>query len=153
MKDLEEILKQMRRLMRLSLGIGALLVVVLALKFNLIDLSFLHALDEAEVVQAPVADTALYGTLDEQSGLIVDKGLNVVKANCGACHSTFLVAQNRLTRQGWQDLIKWMQATQNLWDLGEQEAVILDYLEKNCAPKSSGRRKSLANVEWYELNE
>lgn len=153
MKELEEIVKRMRRLMRLSLGIGGLLVFVLAIKFNVIDLSFVNNVSEPETVQLPLVDTSLYGTLDEQSGLIIDQGLNVVKANCGACHSTFLVAQNRLTRQGWEDLIRWMQAEQNLWDLGEQEVVILDYLEKNCAPMSAGRRKSLASIDWYELNE
>jgi hypothetical protein len=153
MKELEEIVKRMRKLMHLSLAIGAFLVFILALKFNVIELSFVNDVTEPEVVQLPVADTSLYGTLDEQSGLIIDKGLNVVKANCGACHSTFLVAQNRLTRQGWEDLIRWMQAEQNLWDLGEQEVVILDYLEKNCAPKSTGRRRNLANIEWYVLNE
>ena len=153
MKELEEIVKRMRKLMYLSLGIGAFLVFMLALKFNVVDVSFMNAIPEPVVVEVPVADTSLYGTIDEPSGLIIDKGLNVVKANCGACHSTFLVAQNRLTREGWKDLIRWMQAEQNLWDLGEQEVVILDYLEKNCAPKSTGRRRNLANIEWYILNE
>ena len=44
-----------------------------------------------------------------------------------------------------------MQETQKLWDLGGDEVVILDYLEKNYAPKEHGRRTPLKNIEWYEL--
>ena len=139
--------------MLLSLGIAVLLVFVLSLKFKFIDLTFITPIPESKTAVIPAVDTSLYGTIDEQSGLVIDDGLNIVKANCGACHSTLLVAQNHLTRQSWKELIRWMQAEQNLWDLGEQEPVILDYLEKNCGPKSSGRRKNLASINWYILNE
>lgn len=85
------------------------------------------------------------------TGLIVDDGCQEVMVTCGACHSLDLVTQNRATRSGWKDIIVWMQETQKLWDLGEKEVVILDYLAKNYAPENSGRRKNLENVEWYNL--
>ncbi len=91
------------------------------------------------------------GLLDLESGLIIDVGYRVVKTQCGVCHSTALVTQNRASREGWTDIIRWMQATEKLWDLGENEVIILNYLEKNYAPKKKGRRQNLENVEWYEL--
>jgi len=85
-------------------------------------------------------------------GLVKNKGYDIVKANCTACHSSKLVTQNRATREGWKSMIRWMQETQNLWELGDNEDIILDYLTKNYAPIYKGRRQNLANVEWYELN-
>ena len=85
------------------------------------------------------------------TGLIVDRGIQEVMTTCAACHSLDLVKQNRATREGWKDLIVWMQETQKLWDLGESEAVILDYLSKNYAPTNTGRRKNLEVAEWYDL--
>ena len=49
-------------------------------------------------------------------------------------------------------MITWMQKSQNLGDLGNNEKVILDYLEKNYGPEESGRRKSLVIAEWYKLD-
>jgi hypothetical protein len=89
--------------------------------------------------------------IDLESGLIVDEGYEIVRGTCGTCHSLNLVTQNSATREGWKDIIVWMQKTQKLWDLGESEAIILDYLEKNYAPKEQGRRAPLKNIEWYEL--
>jgi len=89
--------------------------------------------------------------IDIASGLIVDNGYELVKVTCGACHALDLVTQNSASREGWKDIIVWMQQTQKLWDLGDNEALILDYLEKNYAPKEQGRRAQLKNIEWYEL--
>ncbi len=89
--------------------------------------------------------------IDWGKGLIVDDNYELVYGTCSACHSIDLVTQNSATREGWKDLIVWMQQTQKLWDLGESEALILDYLEKNYAPKEQGRRAPLKDLEWYEL--
>ena len=89
--------------------------------------------------------------IDLESGLIVDNGYELVKVTCGACHALDLVTQNSASREGWKDIIVWMQQTQKLWDLGDNEALILDYLEKNYAPKEQGRRAQLKNIEWYDL--
>ena len=86
-----------------------------------------------------------------ESGLIVDEGYVIVRGVCGACHSLDLVTQNKATRDGWKDIIVWMQQTQNLSDLGENETLILDYLAKNYAPTEQGRRAQLKDIEWYDL--
>ncbi|MCB0555582.1 MAG: hypothetical protein KDD02_18690 [Phaeodactylibacter sp.] len=89
------------------------------------------------------------------TGLAVAEGFEVVRANCTVCHSGHLVAQNRATRDGWQEMIRWMQRTQGLWQLGDKEAVILDYLAANYAPQEMGRRANLnlEAIEWYILEE
>jgi len=85
------------------------------------------------------------------TGLIVDTSVMIVRATCTACHSINLVTQNKADRKGWKDMIVWMQESQGLWDLGANEDLILNYLAKNYAPKDTGRRKNLKNIEWYEL--
>jgi CxxC motif-containing protein (DUF1111 family) len=82
-----------------------------------------------------------------------DDGFNQVKASCLACHSSKLITQNRATRDGWKKMIRWMQETQNLWDLGPNEDIILDYLAKNYAPEETGRRAQLTDIEWYVLED
>ena len=88
------------------------------------------------------------------SGLKFDDNFQLVRGNCTGCHSGKLIAQNRATREGWQQMIRWMQATQGLWDLGNSESRILDYLEKHYSPQEIGRRANLntEDIEWYILN-
>ena len=85
------------------------------------------------------------------SGFKADENLGLVINNCTACHSSKLIIQNRATKEGWLAMIRWMQETQNLWNLGENEKPILEYLSKNYAPQNKGRRAPLENIEWYEL--
>ena len=99
-----------------------------------------------------IRDTPAANISDNHFGLPETEGFDLVKGQCSGCHSLQLVAQNKLTRQGWKDLIHWMQREQNLWPLGELEKPILDYLEKNCAPTQGGRRKALAKTTWYALD-
>lgn len=88
------------------------------------------------------------------TGLVAAPGWELVRGNCTGCHSAKLITQNRASREGWQSMIRWMQETQGLWDLGENEASILEYLATNYAPKEEGRRAKLdvENIEWYVLN-
>lgn len=88
-----------------------------------------------------------------ETGFVQDVGMIEVIDNCTNCHSAKLVTQNRMSREAWQATIIWMQETQNLWDLGENETVILDYLAKNYAPQSKGRRQNLAVEKWYVLQQ
>ncbi|MEA3354239.1 MAG: hypothetical protein U9Q33_10520 [Campylobacterota bacterium] len=89
--------------------------------------------------------------IDPATGLIVDKGVEDVIANCTVCHSAKFITLQRGDRQTWKDMIVWMQKTQGLWSLdmpnakGENtEKVILDYLAKNYAPDDKiERRKNL----------
>jgi len=88
-----------------------------------------------------------------ETGFIQDVGMTAVINNCTNCHSAKLVTQNRMSREAWHATIIWMQETQNLWDLGEDESLILDYLAKNYAPGSKGRRQNLAIEKWYVLQQ
>jgi len=103
---------------------------------------------------APTSAIALSDTLkkDTETGMIVDKDLYMVKAQCTSCHSSKLIVQNRFTRVGWKQKIRWMQAKHNLWDLGETEKQVLDYLEKYYAPTATlARRQPLKDIKWYKL--
>lgn len=95
--------------------------------------------------------------------LLVENGIHVatgfkaegdymtVVANCTSCHSSKLILQNRATKEGWEEMIRWMQQTQKLWDLGENEEKILNYLATHYGPEDKGRRAPLAVEEWYEI--
>lgn len=109
------------------------------------------------VLQKPAAskvtDTVKF---DVQTGLVEDKNLTLIIANCTACHSTRLIQQHRFSREGWVGKIRWMQKNHNLWDLGTSEKSVLDYLEKYYSPESASnkvpaRRAPLENIKWYKL--
>lgn len=86
-----------------------------------------------------------------RTGLIHAEGMGVVIGNCTGCHSAKLITQNRMTAERWNETIKWMQETQNLWDLGDNQEIIVNYLVKNYPPAKSGtRRSNLSEIEWYE---
>lgn len=103
-----------------------------------------------EEANPEIDDDLIVDGIHVATGLIVDDGFLQVKASCTSCHSSALITQNRATRKGWEKMIRWMQETQNLWDLGQNEPVILDYLAKNYAPEETGRRPNLAGIEWYD---
>lgn len=88
-----------------------------------------------------------------RTGLIEAEGLTAVINNCTNCHSAKLVIQNRMNKERWVSTIRWMQRTQNLWQLGDQEEVILNYLVTNYPPQKKGRRQSLGEIEWYALED
>jgi hypothetical protein len=78
---------------------------------------------------------------DPDTGLIKAEGWETVKQNCTACHSAALVIQNSGSRNHWEYLIRWMQATQGLWPFAPQvEDTILDYLAEHYGPKEGARR-------------
>jgi len=91
--------------------------------------------------------------IHQRTGFYADPNLPIIIAACTSCHSSKLVTQNRATRPGWEAMIRWMQETQGLPDLGDKEPIILDYLAKYYAPKSTGRRAhlDLTSIEWYIL--
>lgn len=88
-----------------------------------------------------------------RTGLKDAEGLMAVVNNCTNCHSAELVIQNRMDRERWIATIRWMQETQNLWNLGDNEAIILDYLTTNYPVMNMGRRAPLTDIEWYTLTE
>ena len=87
------------------------------------------------------------------TGFVDADGLTEVIQNCTNCHSAKLVTQNRMTKEGWVATIRWMQETQNLRDLGNNEEIIVNYLAANYAPDKKGRRDILTGIEWYALEE
>lgn len=97
--------------------------------------------EEPEIVQE----------IHEPTGFIVDEGMQETITNCTSCHSAKLVTQNRMSKEGWINTIRWMQETQNLWNLGPNEEIITTYLAKHYAPTETGRRKTLSGIEWYSL--
>lgn len=145
---------------------GSLLITFIALLL-LIYLPFsksIHASfePEHEPITSPISgrtsietdENAVVGGIHVATGMAFDKNFNIVKAACTSCHSSKLITQNRATREGWKQMITWMQATQGLPDLGKNEPIILDYLAKHYAPKAEGRRKNLdaEEIDWYVLS-
>jgi hypothetical protein len=79
--------------------------------------------------------------IDKSSGLIKSPGWQHVRAHCGGCHSHALVTSQRADRKTWQEIIRWMQETQNLWQFQpEVETQILDYLAASYPPQPNRRR-------------
>ncbi len=81
----------------------------------------------------------------QDAGLLADDtDRELIQAHCSACHSLRLVTNQRGDRATWLRLIRWMQATQNLWEFApETEQRILDYLERNYPPEAWTRRAPL----------
>ena len=76
--------------------------------------------------------------------LIKDQGWQLVTAHCSGCHSLQLVTGNRGNRQMWLETIRWMQKSQNFWQLdAKTEGQILTYLAKNYPPAEAQRRPAL----------
>ncbi|MEP0266077.1 monoheme cytochrome C [Dokdonia sp.] len=88
-----------------------------------------------------------------RTGLKEGEGLMETVNNCTNCHSAKLVTQNRMDANRWATTIDWMQETQNLWDLGQNEEIIINYLVTNYPVLKKGRRAALENIEWYELED
>lgn len=86
-----------------------------------------------------------------RTGFIEAPGMQETINNCTNCHSAQLVIQNRMSKERWMATIDWMQQTQNLWELGENEEVIINYLVENYPVIDKGRRAILKDVEWYKL--
>jgi hypothetical protein len=87
-----------------------------------------------------VTEAAEPTAYDPITGFAIGENYQIVRAHCTACHSAKLVTQNRMTRENWLSTIVWMQKSQGLWPLGEQESKILDYLETYYSPLVTSRR-------------
>ncbi|KAA2217125.1 monoheme cytochrome C [Maribacter flavus] len=87
-----------------------------------------------------------------RTGLVAADGLQEVITNCTTCHSSKLIVQNRMGKEQWNATIRWMQETQGLWDLGDNQKIIVDYLTTNYPVFKKGRRAALRDIEWYTLD-
>ena len=91
------------------------------------------------LAKAPLAIAAV--DVDPSTCLIESPGWELVRAQCGGCHSYGLITNQRGDRETWLEIIRWMQETQNFWDLGvDVESAILDYLAENYPPPREFRR-------------
>lgn len=126
------------------------------LVYYTINPSFFNFKSESEmVVVQPIEDDEdrIVNGIHIRTGLKDAEGLMTVVNNCTNCHSAKLVTQNRMTKEGWNATIKWMQETQNLWGLGKNQEIIVNYLVTNYPPVAKGRRMALKNIEWYDLED
>ena len=94
------------------------------------------------LARLPLATPA--ADVDPDTGLVIQPGWEDVRVHCGTCHSLGLVTHQRADRATWLDMIRWMQATQNLWSFEpDTESRILDYLADNYPPRGDYRRPPL----------
>ena len=85
---------------------------------------------------------ALADGIDTDTGLVTARGWEDVRAHCGGCHAYHVVTNQRANRNAWRDMIRWMQRTQNLWQIPDQaETRILDYLADNYGPDEAARQR------------
>ncbi|GAA3608286.1 monoheme cytochrome C [Flavivirga amylovorans] len=153
MKDQEFRNKVKRIYLGVTLFFGLLVIGAGALIYKLAYPSFL-SFDDVKQIETyrEVEDLdKIENGIHLATGFKDDVGLQTVIVSCTPCHSAKLVTQNRANKEGWVSIIRWMQETQNLWDLGKNESVIVNYLAKNYAPEEKGRRVNLEDIEWYDL--
>lgn len=87
----------------------------------------LATLFAGEAMLAPAG--ARYDPNDEWQGLPKGKGREAVFYNCVACHSMAIIQQQRLNRQVWNDVLRWMIDEVGMPKPSEKDyRLILDYL-------------------------
>lgn len=147
----------------LLVGVAGLVIVLVILSATVIFFAFYYGSMEPDTaddtdpsIESKLNTEPFNGEVvdgkDAATGLVVGDGFEIVRTTCTGCHSSSIILQNRFTREGWKAKIVWMQETQGLWELGENEPIILDYLAKHYAPEPpKGRRIPLKDIDWYEL--
>nr|WP_298924325.1 monoheme cytochrome C [uncultured Allomuricauda sp.] len=153
MSSENEFKQQVRSLyQKLIAAFGLIAIAVFAFIYVALNPSVLqNKPEETAIITIPEVEGKIENGIHVATGFIDGTGLTEVIQNCTNCHSAKLVTQNRMTKEGWVATIRWMQETQNLWDLGNQEEAIVNYLATNYAPQKKGRREVLTDIEWYPL--
>ncbi|PTM10505.1 MAG: monoheme cytochrome C [Bacteroidetes bacterium] len=148
---------QVRKVYQLLMLLFALFVITGGgLVYYMVNPSFFDFKSKSETVVATpleVDEDRIENGIHVRTGLLDAEGLMVVVNNCTNCHSAKLVTQNRMNTERWNATIKWMQETQNLWDLGGNQEIIVNYLVSNYPPIDKGRRMILVDIDWYELED
>ncbi|UCS93648.1 hypothetical protein KZP23_00995 [Echinicola marina] len=148
----KELINALKRLLSWLLGISIFLVVFMVGLLIINQNPAMMISEEKEDKPEPLIHSDLVKDgIHVATGLVAKEGYETVIANCTNCHAADLVIQNRGDRAHWESLIKWMQATQGLWDLGKNEEIIVSYLSENYSAEQKGRRANLSGIEWYEL--
>ena len=149
MKDGKSLMTSRKKLLSIFVLLLAMILGLFYLKKN--PNIFKRSTSYEDIIEVEVSFIELDSLTISKSGFVNDIGVSQVIQNCTQCHSTKLVTQNRMSEEGWESTITWMQETQNLWDLGQNHERIVTYLAKNYGPEQKGRRQNLTNLEWYEL--
>ena len=70
---------------------------------------------------------------ESELGLLVSgPGAEETYNNCTACHSERIVAQQGLTKSGWEELLEWMVEEQGMAEIEEPDySLIINYLAEN----------------------
>jgi len=147
-----ELIQKLRKLSLLL--VGACIVVSMVI-FKMIYIPELgHKTNTPSEMNTNVSDLdddAIVNGIHVRTGLKDSPGLIQVVRNCTNCHSSKLLTQNRMDYDSWKTTIDWMQETQNLWDLGDNEEIIINYLVTNYPIIKKSRRQQLKDIEWYTL--
>lgn len=109
--------------------------------------------EDPEPIPAHEVNQEIVDGIHVRTGLKEGEGLLKVIGHCTVCHSAEIIIQNRMDRERWNATIRWMQDTQNLWELGNDQKIIVDYLVTQYPVENKGRRAPLKDVDWYLLNE
>lgn len=148
-KNVKKVYHQLMLLFSLFIMAGGLLILymidpnVFSFKNNETSYTLVEEID----------DDRIENGIHVRTGLVDGEGLMTVVNNCTNCHSAKLVTQNRMNAARWATTIDWMQETQNLWDLGKNEDIIINYLVTNYPVEEKGRRENLTNITWYDLED
>jgi len=157
MEDHIKFKQRVKAIYTMLLGVFALFTLAAFTVIYLISNPSVFEKSESEAKYVDVIEEDDYDKIENgihvRTGLVEAEGLMAVVNNCTNCHSAKLVTQNRMNKERWISTIRWMQETQNLWDLGPNENIIVDYLVANYPPAKKGRREVLKDIEWYVLSE
>ena len=151
-KDFQERIKKAERTAYRAAFVTALASVLLLITIYYPSLSFGDSNTEV-LAEVEIDEDLIENGIHVRTGLKEAAGLMTVVNNCTNCHSAKLVTQNRMTEERWNETIKWMQKKQGLWELREDQKIIVDYLVKNYPPQKKGRRMALTEIDWYELED
>lgn len=152
-KKIKNDIKKLYHILVLGCTLLSVVIIVFILLMNNPTI-FVHKPEEQQLLlDESDSENLIVDGVHVATGFVDGAGLTAVIQNCTNCHSAKLVTQNRMTKEGWIATIRWMQETQNLWDLGENEKTIVQYLATYYAPQKKGRREILTDIEWYELKE
>ena len=128
----EDIRNSIKKVYHLMLTLfGLFFVVAGAILFYTYNPDYFAAEPEIEaLVSIPVEvdEDRIENGIHVRTGFIDAEGLMTVVNNCTNCHSSQIIIQNRMNTERWNATIKWMQETQNLWDLGGNQEIIVNYL-------------------------
>lgn len=88
---------------------------------------------------------------ETEHSLPAGEGRDLVINTCTVCHSDSIIKANRMTREGWDKTITWMQKQQGLWELDEKTRHgILNYLARHFGQDTSGKMKGRIRNPMYK---